>query len=62
LTAFNGIIQTFLFFLPAFYSFKVLLLLWLFYPKTNGAKIIYEKFIKAQHKQVKELLQEYKLV
>ena len=50
LTVFDGVIQSFLFFLPAFYSFKVLFLLWLFYPKTNGAKVIYEKLIKLQHK------------
>jgi hypothetical protein len=45
-------INFFAFFLPAYYSFKTLLFLWLFYPKTNGAKIIYEKFIKGQLKKL----------
>jgi len=40
-TVFDGLLSTLLFFLPAFYAFKVLFFIWLFYPRTDGASIVY---------------------
>lgn len=45
-TAFDGLLSIVLFFLPAFYAFKVLFIIWLFYPRTDGASLIYEKFLR----------------
>ena len=36
----------FLQFIPFYYIFKLLLTMWLFYPKSNGAHVIYSKFIR----------------
>jgi len=33
-------------FIPFYHVIKLLLLLWLFYPKSNGAEIVYSKFLR----------------
>jgi receptor expression-enhancing protein 5/6 len=49
----NGLVKTLLFFLPSFYAFKFLFLLWLSYPRTDGAAVLYEKVFKPYASQIK---------
>ncbi|MBN8567906.1 MAG: HVA22/TB2/DP1 family protein [Flavobacteriales bacterium] len=55
-TVFDGILSTILFFLPAYYAFKLLFIIWLFYPRTDGASLIYERFLRPNLAQVKTAL------
>ncbi len=59
LTSFDGLLSTVLVFLPAYYTFKVLFYIWLFYPRTNGAHILYEKVLRPQLKHLKSLAEKY---
>lgn len=47
-TAFDKFLGFILFFLPAYYTLKALFYIWMFYPKTNGAAIIYDKVLRPQ--------------
>lgn len=53
-TIFDKMLSCILFFLPAYYSFKILFFIWLFYPRTDGASLIYQKLIKPNLKKIKE--------
>ena len=59
LTAFDTLFSAVLFFLPAYYTFKALFYMWLFYPRTNGAHILYEKVLRPQLKNLKALAEKY---
>ncbi len=37
-----------LFFIPGYYLIKAVFYIWMFYPRTHGAEIIYEKVLKPQ--------------
>ena len=54
-TAFDKILGVILFFLPGYYFLKCIFYIWMFYPRTNGAKMIYENFLKPQLLKFKEL-------
>ena len=45
----------FSYFLPFFYPIKALLLIWLFYPKSKGASLIYEKALRKAYAAIKEM-------
>jgi len=42
--------------IPFYYVLKLLLLMWLFYPKSNGATIIYQQIIKPFWKKHESLI------
>jgi len=46
LTVFDGLINFLFSFIPFFGVLKIAFNVWLFHPKTQGARIIYEKFLK----------------
>ena len=41
LTAFDRLLEFVLFFVPYYYTLKLVFLIWLFYPRSNGAYTIY---------------------
>ena len=49
------LIMVFNYFLPFFYPLKALLLIWLFYPKSKGASLIYEKALRKAYAALKEM-------
>ncbi|MCL4112819.1 UNVERIFIED_CONTAM: hypothetical protein GTU68_029824 [Idotea baltica] len=51
-TVFDKFLSYLLFFLPAFYAFKVLFFVWLFYPRTDGAALIYQKLVRPNLKRL----------
>lgn len=53
-TVFDKILSFVLFFLPAYYSFKILFFIWLFYPRTEGAEIIYNKVVRPNLNKITE--------
>jgi len=59
LTVFDGLLSTLLFFLPAYYSFKVLFIIWLFYPRTDGASKIYEKVLRPNLQKIKSQIKNF---
>ena len=44
----DSLLGFFLKFIPFFYLIKILFLVWLFYPKTKGALLLYNDFVKPQ--------------
>jgi len=52
--------------IPFYYVAKLLFLMWLFYPKSNGAEVVYNKFIrgflKSHEKQIDDELEEIEKV
>ncbi len=54
-TAFDKLLGIILFFVPGYYLVKVIFYIWMFYPRTNGAQIIYETVLKPQLVKLKEL-------
>jgi hypothetical protein len=54
-TAFDKILHVVLFFLPGFYFLKCIFYIWMFYPRTNGSKIIYDHYLKPQLIRFKEI-------
>lgn len=57
LTAFDKLLGIVLFFIPGYYLIKALFYIWMFYPRTNGAQIIYEKVLKPQLIKFRDLAQ-----
>ena len=54
-TAFDKVLNFVLFFMPCYYTLKVIFYIWMFYPKTNGAAVIYERFLRNQLYKIKEM-------
>jgi len=42
-------------FLPLFYPIKALFLIWMFYPKSKGASMLYEKVFRKLYEKLKDL-------
>lgn len=54
-TAFDKLLSFVLFFLPGYYFLKCCFYIWMFYPRTNGAQIIYQNLLKPQLLKFKEM-------
>lgn len=59
-TAFDRVLNFVLFFIPCYYTLKAIFYIWMFYPKTNGAALIYDKILRPQLKKLKELNKKYR--
>jgi uncharacterized membrane protein required for colicin V production len=55
ITAFDRLLGIILFFLPGYYLLKIIFYIWMFYPKTRGAELIYDRFLKPQLLRFKDI-------
>jgi receptor expression-enhancing protein 5/6 len=54
-TAFDKLLGVILFFIPGYYLLKAIFYTWMFYPRTKGAQVIYENFLKPQLLKLRDL-------
>ena len=57
-TVLESFIEVILFWFPFYYSFKFGFLIWLFLPNTQGAKFLYNNFVKPLFLQAESVVQE----